>query len=220
MGLLKRCTYSGAVSSVVVVCVLSTPTAVLAQGALPTEQLMVEEITVIARKREENIQDVGFSVSAMGKQEILNNYSTDIRDLVSISPNLLIDDTAQGPGGVASVYIRGIGVSEVEKNFDPAVGVVIDGIYIGTMSGGLQRTIDLERMEVLRGPQGTLFGRNTIGGVIQLQRTKPTKELGGSFRAGYGNYDTSVLEGLVNFGLGSQGGLKLTGAYRNQDEGD
>jgi iron complex outermembrane receptor protein len=219
MGLLKRCTYSGAVSSVVVVCVLSTPTAVLAQGALPTEQLMVEEITVIARKREENIQDVGFSVSAMGQQEILNNYSTDIRDLVSISPNLLIDDTAQGPGGVASIYIRGIGVSEVEKNFDPAVGVVVDGIYIGTMSGGLQRTIDLERMEVLRGPQGTLFGRNTIGGVVQLQRTKPTKELGGKIRAGYGNYDTSVLEGIVNFGLGEQVGLKLTGAYRNQDEG-
>ena len=219
MGLLKRSAILGAAGSVAVVCMLSAPTAVFAQGALPSEQLMVEEITVIARKREENIQDVGFSVSAMGKQEILNNYSTDIRDLVTISPNLLIDDTAQGPGGVASVNIRGIGVSEVEKNFDPAVGVVIDGIYIGTMSGGLQRTIDLERMEVLRGPQGTLFGRNTIGGVVQLQRTKPTKELGGSVRAGYDNYDTTVLEGLVNFGLGEQVGLKLTGAYRNQDEG-
>ncbi len=221
MDILKRWGYRGVAVGVTAIIGLSTPTAVLAQqgGALPTEKLMIEEITVIARKREENIQDVGFSVSAMGQQEILNNYSTDIRDLVTISPNLLIDDTAQGPGGVASIYIRGIGVSEVEKNFDPAVGVVVDGIYIGTMSGGLQRTIDLERMEVLRGPQGTLFGRNTIGGVVQLQRTKPTKELGGSIRASYGNYDTSVLEGLVNFGLGEQVGLKLTGAYRNQDEG-
>ncbi len=74
MGLLKRCASFGAVSSSAVAIVLSAPTAVLAQGALPSEQLMVEEITVIARKREENIQDVGFSVSAMGKQEILNNY--------------------------------------------------------------------------------------------------------------------------------------------------
>jgi len=179
----------------------------------------LEEIIVTARKREENIQNVGMSVSAMGKQEIENRFSTDVRDLVSISPNLLIDDTAQGPGGVASIYIRGIGVSEVEKNFDPAVGVVIDGIYIGTMSGGLQRTIDLERMEVLRGPQGTLFGRNTIGGVINMERTKPTMKTGGTILAGYGDYDTSNLEGIFNFRLGEQVGLKLTGAYRNQDEG-
>jgi iron complex outermembrane recepter protein len=181
--------------------------------------MAVEEIIVTARKREENLQDVGMSVSAMGKQEILNKYSTDVRDLVSISPNLVMDDTAQGPGGVASIYIRGIGVSEVEKNFDPAVGVVIDGIYIGTMTGGLQRTIDLERMEVLRGPQGTLFGRNTIGGVVNLERSKPTKEMGGSFLAGFGDYDTTNLEGIVNFALGDNAGLKLTGALRDQGEG-
>jgi len=221
MDSLKNLRHQGTFVAVAAIICCSMPVTALAQDntALPAESLFVEEFTVYARKREENIQDVGMSVSAMGKQEILNNYSTDVRDLVAISPNLLIDDTAQGPGGVASIYIRGIGVSEVEKNFDPAVGVIIDGIYIGTMSGGLQRTIDLERVEVLRGPQGTLFGRNTIGGVVQLQRTKPTKELGGSVRAGYGNYDTSVLEGLVNFGLGEQVGLKLTGAYRNQDEG-
>ena len=179
----------------------------------------LEEIIVTARKREENIQNVGMSVSAMGKQEIENRFATDVRDLVSISPNLLIDDTAQGPGGVASIYIRGIGVSEVEKNFDPAVGVVIDGIYIGTMTGGLQRTIDLERMEVLRGPQGTLFGRNTIGGVINMERTKPTMKTGGTILAGYGDYDTSNLEGIFNFALGDQVGVKLTGAYRDQAEG-
>jgi iron complex outermembrane receptor protein len=183
------------------------------------DTLAVEEIIVTARKREENIQDVGMSVSAMGKQEIENKFSTDVRDLVSISPNLVIDDTAQGPGGVASIYIRGIGVSEVEKNFDPAVGVVMDGIYIGTMTGGLQRTIDLERIEVLRGPQGTLFGRNTIGGVLNLERSKPTKELGGAFRAGFGDYDSTMLEGIVNFPLGDTAGLKLTGAYRDQGEG-
>jgi iron complex outermembrane receptor protein len=179
----------------------------------------LEEIIVVARKREENLQDVGMSVSAFGKQEIENKYSTDVRDLVSISPNLVIDDTAQGPGGVASIYIRGIGVSEVEKNFDPAVGVVMDGIYIGTMTGGLQRTIDLERVEVLRGPQGTLFGRNTIGGVINMERTRPTMELGGTVRLGYEDYDTTVLEGIFNFPLGDQVGVKLTGAYRDQAEG-
>jgi len=181
--------------------------------------MALEEIIVTARKREENLQDVGLSVSAFSKQEIQSMFSTDVRDLVSISPNLVIDDTGQGPGGVASIYIRGIGVSEVEKNFDPAVGVVMDGIYIGTMTGGLQRTLDLERVEVLRGPQGTLFGRNTIGGVVNMERTKPTMETGGKIRAGYGDYDTVDLEGIVNFALGDQVGLKLSGAYRDQGEG-
>lgn len=179
----------------------------------------LEEIIVTARKRSENIQDVGLAVSAIGKSELERKFSTDIRDLVDISPNLVIDDTAQGPGGVASIYIRGVGVSEVEKNFDPAVGVVVDGIFLGQMSGGLARSIDLESVEVLRGPQGTLFGRNTIGGVIKLERSKPTGEMGAKVRAGYGNYETLLVDGIVNFGLGENFALKLSGTYRDQGKG-
>ena len=78
----------------------------------------IEEIVVTARKREENIQDVGLSVSALSQTEIEDSFARDMRDLVFVSPNLVLDDTAQGPGGVAAAYIRGIGVSEVEKNFD------------------------------------------------------------------------------------------------------
>ncbi|MFK7916336.1 MAG: TonB-dependent receptor [Pseudomonadales bacterium] len=179
----------------------------------------IEEIVVTARKREENIQDVGLSVSALGAQEIENNFARDIRDLVFVSPNLVLDDTAQGPGGVAAAYIRGIGVSEVEKNFDPAVGVVVDGIFLGTMTGGITQALDLESVEVLRGPQGTLFGRNTIGGVINLKRSQPTGELGGKIRASLGNYDTTRVEGLLNFGIGEQVAVKLTGAWDDQGEG-
>lgn len=183
------------------------------------EAWTLEEIIVTARKRSENIQDVGLAVSAIGKSELERKFTTDIRDLVDISPNLVIDDTAQGPGGVASIYIRGFGVSEVEKNFDPAVGVVVDGIFLGQMSGGLARSIDLESVEVLRGPQGTLFGRNTIGGVIKLERTKPTKEFGVKMRGGYGNYETLNLDAVVNFGIGENIGVKLSGTHRNQGQG-
>ena len=137
MGLLKHCASFGAVSSAAVVCVLLMPT-VSAQEA----GLVLEEITVTARKREENLQDVAMSVSAMSQQEIEANFATDIRNLVYISPNTLLDDTNQGPGGVAAAYIRGIGVSEVEKNFDPAVGVVVDGVFRGTMTGSIVRAID------------------------------------------------------------------------------
>ena len=214
MGLLKHCASFGAVSSAAVVCVLSTPT-VSAQEA----GLVLEEITVTARKREENLQDVAMSVSAMSQQEIEANFATDIRNLVYISPNTLLDDTNQGPGGVAAAYIRGIGVSEVEKNFDPAVGVVVDGVFRGTMTGSIVRAIDLERLEVLRGPQGTLFGRNTIGGVIKMERSKPTMDFDAKVRAGFGNYDTTLVDGIINFGNGDTFGVKLSGAYKNQDEG-
>ena len=115
--------YSHSIAAVIAVTFALPGGSALAQQS---GDAVLEEIIVTARKREENIQDVGMSVSALGQQEIENKYSTDVRDLVSISPNLVVDDTAQGPGGVASIYIRGIGVSEVEKNFDPAVGVVID----------------------------------------------------------------------------------------------
>jgi iron complex outermembrane recepter protein len=179
----------------------------------------IEEVIVTARKREENIQDVGLSVSAMSAGEIEDNFPRDIRDLVQVSPNLVLDDTAQGPGGVASAYIRGVGVSEVEKNFDPAVGVVVDGVFLGAMSGSITRALDLERIEVLRGPQGTLFGRNTIGGVINLERSRPTGELGGKIRVTAGNYDTRKVDALVNFGLGEQLAIKLTGTFDDQGEG-
>ena len=179
----------------------------------------LEEIVVSARKRAENLQDVALSVSALGQQEIEAQFATDMRELIYISPNTVLDDTNQGPGGVAAAYIRGIGVSEVEKNFDPAVGVVVDGVFLGTMSGSITRAIDLERVEILRGPQGTLFGRNTIGGVIQLERSRPTLNFGGKIRAGVGDYDATVLDGVLNLGNGDTFGVKLTGSYRNQDEG-
>ncbi len=208
------CTHS-IVSFIGTIIALTSGSAIAQQSS----ETALEEITVTARKREENIQSVAMAVSAMGQQEIEANFATDLRDLVYISPNTVLDDTNQGPGGVAAAYIRGIGVSEVEKNFDPAVGVVVDGVFRGTMTGSIVRAIDLVRLEVLRGPQGTLFGRNTIGGVINMERSKPTMNLGGKVRASYGDYDMSVLDGIVNFGNGDTFGAKLSGAYHKQGEG-
>ncbi len=179
----------------------------------------LEEIVVTARKREEDMQDVGLSVSAMSGTEIDRTFARDIKDLAFISPNLIIDDTSQGPGGNAAMYIRGIGVADVEKNFEPAVGVTIDGLFIGANSGALLRSIDLASVEVLRGPQGTLFGRNTIGGTININRTRPTGELGGKVRAGYGNYDHYWLDGVLNFGITEDLAVKLSAAKNDQQDG-
>ena len=179
----------------------------------------LEEITVTARRQKEDLQDVGLSVSAMTEAEVERTFARDIRDLAFISPNLIIDDTSQGPGGNAAMYIRGIGVADVEKNFEPAVGVTVDGLFIGANSGALLRSIDIASLEVLRGPQGTLFGRNTIGGTINVERTRPTGELGGKVRAGYGDYDTVWLDGVLNFGVTEDLAVKFSAAKRDQREG-
>jgi iron complex outermembrane receptor protein len=140
-----------------------------------------------------------------------------VRDFANSSPNVIIDDTQQGPGGVAAIYIRGIGVADVEKSVDPAVGVVIDDVYIGQSSGSLLRAIDLDRVEVLRGPQGTLFGRNATGGVINLARSRPTQELSGKARLTYGRFDTLDAQAVVSFGVAPNVAVKLTGAYNRTD---
>jgi iron complex outermembrane receptor protein len=183
------------------------------------QEVALEEIIVMARKREENLQNVGLSVSALSQTEVERTFARDISDLAFVSPNLLIDDTSQGPGGNAALYIRGIGVADVEKNFEPAVGVTIDGLFIGVNSGAILRSIDLASVEVLRGPQGTLFGRNTVGGMINVERSKPTGELGGKFRAGYGDYDTIWGDGIFNFGVADRLAVKLSVAKHDQQEG-
>lgn len=206
------------------VCLLSIVASGPASGqtagsAPPAAAGVLEEVVVTARKREESLQDVGQSVSAFSAGEIEARFADDIGEITDVSPNLIIDDTAQGPGGVAAISLRGIGVAEVESSFDPAVGVVIDGFFLGKASGSITKLIDVERVEVLRGPQGTLFGRNSIGGVINITRAKPTHETMGKVRASYGSYDTTELDGMFNFGLGEQLAVKLTASWHNQDEG-
>jgi len=199
--------------------VATAPLGVTVSPIATAQELALEEIVVTARKRKEDLQDVGLSVSALTGTEIDRTFARDIRDLAFISPNLIIDDTSQGPGGNAAMYIRGIGVADVEKNFEPAVGVTIDGLFIGANSGAIMRSIDLASLEVLRGPQGTLFGRNTIGGTINIDRTRPTGELGGKVRAGVGNYDTYWLDAVVNVGITDDLAVKLSAAKNDQQEG-
>jgi len=201
---------------VIAVAATSFPHSVSALEGISTT---LEETVVTARKREESLQDVGLAVSALTQTEIARTFARDLSDLATVSPNLIIDDTAQGPGGVAAIFIRGIGVADVEKSFDPAVGVVVDGIFLGANAGSLLRSIDLASVEVLRGPQGTLFGRNTIGGLINVTHTQPTGELGAKIRAGAEDYDTYYVDGIFNFGITDDLGAKISLGKRDQQEG-
>ncbi len=171
---------------------------VLAQGAAPDDtQTGVADIIVTAQRRAESIQSVPVAVSALSADQLENSSIADIRDLAGRVPSLVVDSVAAGPSA-AAVSIRGVSFEDIEKSFDPTVGIVVDGVFIGTNTGQLLDSFDLAGLEVLRGPQGTLFGRNTIGGVINVTRTKPTGEFGVKASINYSSFNTRTGRLVVN----------------------
>jgi iron complex outermembrane receptor protein len=190
----------------------ATPVFVHAQ----TTTLQLEEIIVTARKREESVQNVPVAVTALSAAELQRSSIRDMRDITAFVPNLLVDKVSALQGG-AAIAIRGVSYQEIDKSLDPGVGVLLDGVYLGTNAGQILQNFDLERLEVLRGPQGTLFGRNTIGGALAIFRTAPTKELGGKVQGTLGDYGRQDLRGLLNLPMTANGGAKLWASSLNSD---
>ncbi len=158
------------------------------------------EIVVTARKRSESLQDVPVSVSAISGDALRAGYLQDLSDVGGIAPNVVIDPTIGFSNG-ASISIRGVSFQDIEKSFDPAIGVVVDGVFLGTNSQALLDNFDIERIEVLRGPQGTLFGKNTTGGTINVTRIRPGFTLGGEASYSYSSFDTHDVQAAVNLPL-------------------
>ncbi len=181
------------------------------------DQGALRDIVVTAQRRSESIQSVPIAVTALDEKALDSPIIQDIRDIAGRVPSLVVDSVGAGPSA-AAISIRGISFEDIEKSFDPAVGVVVDGVFISTNTGQLLDSFDLERLEVLRGPQGTLFGRNTIGGVINVTRTKPTDDFGVRGRFSYANYDTKSGRLVVNSGkIGDFLSLKAFGYYDKTD---
>ncbi len=157
---------------------------------------VLEEIIVTARKTEESVQDVPIAMTALN-MEMQDSSVRDITDLNAYLPNVIIEDSSARSRS-SSINIRGLAYTESDKSFDPAVAVALDGIFIGTSSGQIIENFDVERVEVLRGPQGTLFGKNTVGGVIQAFRTRPTGEGGGKIQVTAGEWDAIEIRGVLN----------------------
>ena len=158
------------------------------------ESITIEEITVTARKRAESAQSVPIAITSITEQL----QQTEIRDLTDLKRlcskrYLLVRPLIESRA--SAINIRGIAYSETDKSFDSPVAVTLDGVFIGTSSGQIIENFDIERVEILRGPQGTLFGRNTVGGVINVVRTKPTGEFGGELRIAGGEYGRQELKG-------------------------
>ena len=182
--------------------------------------MLLEKITVTARKREEPIQNVPLSVTHFSSEQI---DALKVRDLESLSvsmPNVALDDIGT-VGGIANFSIRGLGINSSIPSVDPTVGVFVDGVYFGATNGALFDTFDIESIEVLRGPQGTLFGRNVTGGAILVNTKKPGDKLEMSFRTSFeggGESLNSYYMGTVGGPLGETVSARIT-AYTNQDNG-
>lgn len=157
----------------------------------------LQEVIVTARRREESAQNTPVSVSSVAVAALEAKNAVNLGDLQGAVPNLLI--TSQNSGAAtANLSMRGLTFADVEKSFDPTVAVVVDGIFLGTSTGQFMDFFDVGDLEVLRGPQGTLFGRNTIGGVINITRTRPTGELGGKMELTYGRFGDVTARGVFN----------------------
>ncbi|HKK22970.1 MAG TPA: TonB-dependent receptor plug domain-containing protein, partial [Pseudohaliea sp.] len=133
---------------------------------------LLEEVVVTARKREEGSQDVPLAITAFGADQI---EALKIRDLTNLSvgmPNVALDDVGT-TRGTANFSIRGLGINSSIPSIDPTVGVFVNGVYLGVNNGIIFDVFDLESIEVLRGPQGILFGRNVTGGAILMNTKKP-----------------------------------------------
>lgn len=155
------------------------------------------EIIVEARRRKESLQDTPVAITAINAAQLENKASLNLGDLQGAAPNLLI--TMQNSGAAAAnLSIRGLTYADVEKSQEPTVGVVVDGVFIGTSTGQFFDFFDIEQLEVLRGPQGTLFGRNTIGGVINIRRTRPTGAFGLKVEESYGSYNSFASRAVLN----------------------
>lgn len=173
-------------------------------------------VTVSAQRIEENQQDVPIAVTALSTELLEDRQVADVLDLQYQVPNINLG-TNTGTANAARIFLRGVGEDESRGAVDQAVGIYVDGIYIGRSVGSLFDVVDLQQIEVLRGPQGTLYGRNTIGGAIKLTSVKPQMENSGEIRATIGNNGRYDLRATGNLQIGENTAVRLTALNRERD---
>ena len=160
----------------------------------------VDEIIVTARKVEENQQDVPIAITALSGEKLADTGATNFAQAGDRIPNVQIDSVSpiNGSSNTPNINIRGIGTTDFLLTIDPSVGVYVDGVYVARSVGGLFDLLDLEQVEVLRGPQGTLFGRNTVGGAVQLISKKPSDQFRASAELTTGSGDRFDARGSIS----------------------
>ena len=184
--------------------------AAVAQAAVPAAEVVpglesggrarIEEIVVSARRRAELLEETPVSVTAIGESAIRESTITRINQITQLAPNLQFD-TAAGTSTTARVFIRGVGINDTIMTNQPGVGIYIDGVYMARAAGSVLDVVDFAQIEVLRGPQGTLFGKNTAGGAINITTVKPSEEVSGWALVRPGNLGRIDSRAVLNLPL-------------------
>lgn len=191
-------------------------TPAFAQDVAQEQDDGIGAIVVTAQKRSENVQDVPIAISAVGSQYLESRGVDSIDKLGTVAPNVKIE-RAPGSKTISQIAIRGSVTINPAITWEPAVGLYLDGVYIAKAQGSIFDVADLERVEVLRGPQGTLYGRNALAGAVNLVTKKPSGEAGGSAEVTYGSFNEWKFKGILDLPQMGIFSAKVSGQYRRRD---
>ena len=208
-------------TSTVLAAGLVIPGAAQAQSAPAAEETAdqggIAEIIVTARKSSENIQSVPVAVTALSADDLASKQVLEVTDLARTAPSLTVSTGGTGPASIIYLAIRGQAQNSPNSLSDASVGIYMDGVYVARPIVGNLGFLDMASAEVLRGPQGTLFGRNTTGGALNLTSNRPSNEYEGMLKVGFGNYNYQSIEGMVNAPVSDEAGIRIAGRYGKRD---
>jgi len=177
------------------------------------ETLALDEVKVTARRVEESMQDVPVAVTSFSREELQDAQAESLDSLKGAVPNMNLV-LGRGSASSANIYIRGIGQPDALQTFDPGVGVYVDGVYMSRIQGALMSLHDVERVEVLRGPQGTLYGKNTIGGAVNVVTRRPDGVSAGEIQLLGGNYGKLSTSMYFKGALSDRTSASISALYR------
>ncbi len=186
--------------------------------ATPATASELQTVTVTARYRSENLQDTPIAITAVSAEGLEARGFNNVVDVSKIAPNVTLQQSGSNGGKAAVAFIRGVGQSDFTLAFEPGVGFYLDDVYFGTIFGAMFDLGDIDRVEVLRGPQGTLFGKNNEGGAVRVFTTQPKGDGSGYVEAGYGSYNRFMMKAAYDIAvIPDQLAVRISGGINRVD---
>src|SRR6516165_6695473 len=183
----------------------------------PEPALQLQEVTVTAQYREEKLQDIPIAITAITAQQIEQQGAQKLSDILTSAPSVVFRQQSAAFGNSVTAFIRGFGQADFDPAFEPGVGLYVDDVYYPRLTGANFDLMDVERVEVLRGPQGTLEGRNSEGGAIRFVSKKPSDADDAYLSATYGVRNLLQLRGAADLKLTDHLFARIAGTFANQD---